>query len=180
MPRAASSSSSRTCSSPREPSFKPFARRRGRVSLDLARPPTQPVQARFVSEDGATKLRLQCFLVVRDGQDRIATLKVQGIDGWCIPGESMLMNESPDQAAVRVARTWFDSPVGMQLDRILSFPATGGDDDRWYLIFVYHADAPAGGLKGTSDTEAIEFRSLGDAAPTLAMSHGDVWNALKG
>ena len=144
----------------------------------MTTPAAQPVQARFTHENG-THLRLQCFLIVRDAQDRVATLRVQGIDGWCLPGESMVLNESPDQAAVRVARTWFESPLGMQLERVLSFPATGPGDDRWYLLFVYHADAPAGGLKGTSDTEEIVFRSLGDPAPQFAMSHLDVWNALK-
>lgn len=149
------------------------------MSLPLAKPPTQPMQARFVSEDGATKLRLQCFLIVRDAQDRIATLRIQGYDGWVMPGESMLLNESPDQAAVRVAKLWFDSPVGMQLDRILSFPATGPDDDRWYLLFIYHAEAPPGGLNATPDTLEIVYRSLKDPAPPFAMSHIDVWNALK-
>lgn len=149
---------------------------RGRMSLPLTQPNAQPVQARFTHENG-THLRLQCFLIVRDAQERVATLRVQGIDGWCLPGESMFVNESPDQAAVRVARTWFESPLGMQLDRVLSFPATGPEDDRWYLLFVYHADAPAG-LKGTPDTEEIVFRSLKDAAPRFAMSHIDVWRAL--
>jgi hypothetical protein len=66
----------------------------------------------------------------------------------------------------------------MQLDRILSFPATGADDDRWYLLFVYHADAPAN-LKGTSDTVAIEFHAKSDPpAGGFAMAHLDVWNAL--
>lgn len=150
------------------------------MTLPMSSPSAASVPAKFVSEDGTTKLRLQCFLVVRDAEDRIATLRVQGINGWCIPGETMLMNESPDQAAKRVARTWFESPIGMQLERILSYPATGGEDDRWYLLFVYHGDIPEGGLKGTPDTEAIEFRSLAGPAPQFAMSHRDVWDALKG
>lgn len=158
-------------------SFKRAARVRPGMSLPLATPPAQPVQARFAHENG-TQLRLQCFLVVRDAQDRVATLRVQGIDGWCLPGESMVLNESPDEAAVRVARMWFETPLGLQLDRVLSFPATGPGDDRWYLLFVYHADAPAG-LRGTSDTEEIVFRSLRDPAPPFAMSHVDVWNALR-
>ena len=148
------------------------------MSLPLAQPNAAPAQARFTHENG-TQLRMQCFLLVRDAQDRVATLRVQGIDGWCFPGESMLLNESPDQAAVRVARTWFTSPLGMQLDRILSFPATGPGDDRWYLLFLYHADAPEGGLQATPDTEEIVFRSLKDPMPQLAMSHADVWNALR-
>lgn len=145
------------------------------MTLPMSTPAAQPVQARFTHENG-TQLRMQCFVIVRDGEGRVATLRVQGIDGWCLPGESMLVNESPDQAAVRTARTWFVSPLGLQLDRILSFPATGPEDDRWYLIFVYHADAPAD-LQGTSDTLEMAFRGKDDA-PQFAMSHRDVWQQL--
>lgn len=142
----------------------------------MAQPTAQPVQARFTHENG-THLRMQCFVTVRDAQGRIATVRVQGIDGWCIPGESMFLNESPDQAAVRVARMWFTSPLGLQLDRVLSFPATGPEDDRWYLLFVYHADAPAG-LQATSDTLELQFRGKDEPAPQWAMSHKDVWDQL--
>lgn len=147
------------------------------MTLPMAQPnAAQPVQARFAHENG-TQLRLQCFVIVRDAQGRVATMKIQGYDGWCLPGESMLLNEAPDQAAVRTARSWFDTPLGLQLDRVLSFPATGADDDRWYLLFVYHADAPAN-LKGTSDTLALEFRGKDDAPGPFAMAHQDVWNAI--
>ncbi|HET6405327.1 MAG TPA: hypothetical protein VFH78_11830 [Candidatus Thermoplasmatota archaeon] len=146
------------------------------MSLPMQQPAAQPVQARFTHENG-TQLRLQCFVVVRDAQERVATVRVQGIDGWCLPGESMYVNESPDQAAVRVARMWFTSPLGLQLDRILSFPAGGPGDDRWYLLFVYHADAPAD-LQGTSDTLELAFRGKNDAPEQWAMSHRDVWEAL--
>jgi hypothetical protein len=88
----------------------------------------------------------------------------------------MFVNESPDEAAVRVARMWFQTPLGLQLDRVLSYPATGPGDDRWYLLFVYHADAPAD-LKGTPDTVELKFREKGDP-PQWAMSHGDVWPQL--
>lgn len=141
--------------------------------------PTKLVQqapAKFVHENG-TQLRMQCFVTVRDANDRIACLRVEGIDGWCLPGETMLVNESPDQAAVRVARTWFRSPLGLQLDRVLSFPATGGDDDRWYLLFVYHAEAPAE-LLGTDDTLEIMFHPPGAPPEQWAMAHGEVWAAL--
>jgi hypothetical protein len=147
-----------------------------RMSLPMAQPPAQPVQARFAHENG-TQLRLQCFVTVRDAQGKVATCRIQGYDGWCIPGESMLVNESPDEAAVRVARSWFVTPLGLQLDRILSYPATGGEDNRWYLLFVYHADAPAD-LKGTPDTIELAFRGKDEAPAAWAMSHGDVWDGL--
>lgn len=141
----------------------------------MTQPDAQPVQARFKHENG-TQLRLQCFLAIRDAQGRAATVRVQGIEGWCIPAESMYLNESPEQAAVRVARMWFQTPLGVQLDRIVSFPATGPEDDRWYLVFVFHADAPAN-LVGTPDTLEIKFRGKDEAAP-FAMSHADVWPHL--
>lgn len=146
------------------------------MSLPMTQPNAPPAQARFVHENG-TQLRMQCFVAIRDAQGRIASVRVQGIDGWCVPGESMLLNESPDQAAVRVARTWFVSPLGLQLDRIVSFPATGPADDRWYLLFVYHADAPAE-LKGTPDTLEIQFHDAKSAPGPWAMSHQEVWNEL--
>lgn len=138
----------------------------------------QPLQARFRHVDANRELRLQCFLTVRDAEGRVATLRIQGIDGWCIPGESMRLNESPDQAAVRVASTWFATPMQVWLERVLSFPATSDEDNRWYLVFVYAADAPAG-LKGTPDTDELAFRALGEPPSPFAMSHADVWNALK-
>jgi hypothetical protein len=147
-----------------------------RMSLPMAQPTSAPVQARFSHENG-TQLRLQCFVAIRDAEGKVATVRIQGYDGWCLPGESMLVNESPDQAAVRVARTWFETPLGLQLDRILSFPATGGEDNRWYLLFIYHAEAPAG-LKGTADTVELAFRSKSDPPAEWAMSHGDVWPQL--
>lgn len=147
------------------------------MTLPMATPPSQPVQARFAHENG-TQLRLQCFVIVRDAQDRIGAMRIQGYDGWCLPGESMLVNESPDDAARRVAKMWFETPIGMQLDRILSFPATGPEDDRWYLIFVYHADAPQG-LKGTSDTLELKFFPHGAPPPQFAMAHSDVWAQLR-
>ncbi len=138
----------------------------------------QPIQAKFQHETGIS-MRMQVFLLVRDQQQRIATQRIQGYDGWCLSGESLLLNEAPDAAAMRVAKGWYGSPLTPRLERVLSFPATGGDDDRWYLVFIYTADAPAQ-LAATSDCEAIEFHALHDARGEWAMSHGDVWQAIGG
>jgi ADP-ribose pyrophosphatase YjhB (NUDIX family) len=136
--------------------------------------------AKFVHELGTWKLRLQCFVVVRDAQRRAALLRVEGIDGWCLPGEQMRFNESPDEAAVRVARSWFESPVGMALERVVSFPATGGEDLGWYLVFVYDAEA-RGELKATSDTLEVAWVAPGETPPgPLAFAQRDVWQALSG
>ena len=146
------------------------------MTLPMAQPPSQPVQARFAHENG-TQLRLQCFVTVRDPEDRVLALRIQGYEGWCLPGESMLVNESPDDAARRVVATWFETPMQMWLDRVLSFPATGPEDDRWYLLFVYSADAPAN-LKATPDTLESKFFAVKDAPPAFAMAHKDVWEKL--
>jgi len=132
--------------------------------------------AKFAHDNG-TQLRMQCFVIVRDGQQRVAALRVEGIEGWCLPGESMRVNESPDEAAVRTAKSWFASPLGLQLDRVLSFPAAGGDDNRWYVLFVYAADAPAD-LKGTPDTVELAFFDKSAPPAPFGMAHQDVWDAL--
>lgn len=134
--------------------------------------------AKFAHKEADVEFRLQCFLTVKDAQGRVALARVQGIEGWCMPAETMRVNEAPEQAAVRVARSWFQTPVGLWLDRVLSFPATGPEDNRWYVIFVFAADAPAD-LQGTPDTEEIRFVAPGEAPPgPFAMSHRDVWSAL--
>lgn len=148
-----------------------------RMSLPMATEKWNELPAKFRQLDADVELRMQCFLTVKDAEGKILHVKVRDIEGWCIPAETMKFNESPEQAAVRVARTWFETPVGMWLDRVLSFPATGGDDNRWYVIFVFAADAPAG-LKGTPDTEALRWVAPGEPATGFAMAHADVWTAL--
>lgn len=133
--------------------------------------------AKFLHEMGNWKLRLQCFVTVRDAQRRIALVRLQDVEGWCIPGETMLFNETPDDAARRVARSWFTVPVGMALDRILSFPATSAEDNAWYLVFVYDAEV-RGELKGTPDTLEIRWVDAGEAPGPFAFAQGEVWQAL--
>jgi len=137
----------------------------------------QPAPARFAHENG-TQLRLQCFVTVRDANARVLALRVQNIEGWCLPGETMLVNESPDDAARRVVSTWFETPMQLWLERVLSFPATGPEDDRCYLLFVYSAEAPDG-LKATPDTLEMKFFPVSEPPAPLAMAHADVWAKLQ-
>lgn len=137
----------------------------------------QPWQAKFAHQNG-TSLRLQCCLTVKDVQGRVAAVRLPEFDGWCLPVENMLLGESPDDAAMRVARSWFASPLRPRLSRILSFPPTGGDDTRWYLVFVYEAAAPED-VKATPDTEEMAFFAPENGPDAWAMSHDDVWNALQ-
>lgn len=138
----------------------------------------QPAPAKFRHENGIS-LRMQVFVLARDAHERIATQRIQGYDGSCLSGENLLLNEAPDEAALRVVRGWYGSPMEPRLERVLSFPATGGDDDRWYVVFIYGAKAPAD-LKTTPDCEALEFRALDAGPESWAMSHDDVWKALGG
>lgn len=135
--------------------------------------------AKFTLQESTGELRMQCFLIIRDEQDRIALAKLQDYDGWTMPAETMKFNESPDEAVARVARSWFEIPPSeVWLERVLSFPATGPEDNRWYVIFVYGAKAPAD-LKATPDTEKIVFAAPTSPPGPFAMSHADVWRALQ-
>lgn len=137
-----------------------------------------PNPAKFRHEDGIS-LRLQVFVLAKDEQDRVALQRIQGYDGWCLSGESLLLNESPNEAAKRVVRSWYASPLEPKLSRVLSFPAMGGDDDRWYLVLLYEARAPAD-LKTTPDCLELKFHALSTPPGAWAMSHGDVWRAIGG
>ncbi len=134
--------------------------------------------AKFTHESGVG-LRLQAFLAVRDERRRIACARLETDPAaWVLPGESMWLNEAPDDAAARVARTWFATPVeGLRLAAVESWPATGPGDDRWYLVFVYEA-RPVGALAGTPDTLEIAFAEPGKAPGPWGFSHGDVWSRL--
>ena len=148
------------------------------MAAPLLQTPYDQLPAKFAHKEADVEFRLQCFLTVKDAQGRVLLMRIQGVDGWCLPAETMRVNEAPEQAAVRVARSWLSTPVGMWLDRVLSFPATGPEDNRWYVIFVFAADAPSD-LKATPDTEEMGFFAL-DAPPApFAMAHRDVWTALQ-
>jgi ADP-ribose pyrophosphatase YjhB (NUDIX family) len=135
--------------------------------------------AKFSLHDAPAELRLQCFMLIRDEQDRVAMAKLQDVDGWAFPAETMRFNESPDQAIARVARSWFEVPPSeVWLERVLSFPALGPEDNRWYVIFVYGAKAPAD-LKPTPDTEKLAYHAMDKPPAAFAFSHVDVWRALQ-
>lgn len=134
-------------------------------------------QAKFTHEDG-TGLRLQAFLKVVDDAGRLACLRLDGYDGWTLPGETLRLNEAPHEAAARVASSWFATPLAPKLVDVFSYPATGPDDPRWYLLFIYEAKAPAG-LKATPDTLEVRFAKPGEAPGPWAMSHADVWAKIR-
>lgn len=137
-----------------------------------------PEQAKFQHAAG-TQFRLQAFLLIRDSQRRILTVQTTDWPGkWAIPGESLLMNEDPADAAARVARLWFETPLKPRFHGFFNYPATGAFDDRWYLLFIFEAEAPAN-LKGTPDTVEMKWVKPGESPGTFAMSHKDVWDRIK-
>ncbi|MHB8605083.1 MAG: NUDIX domain-containing protein [Thermoplasmatota archaeon] len=139
-----------------------------------------PVQARFNHETAPTALRLQTFLLIRDEKRNVLGAQLDANGGkWSLPGETMLLNESPQEAAQRIAKTWFESPIpGAKLVDVFSYPATGADDDRWYLIFIFETHVAAM-PKATPDTLALKFFAPGDAHGPWAMSHHEVWERVK-
>ena len=157
----------------------------GRPAMPLPMAPSSDAQkwselpAKFTRHGANAEMRMQCFLMIRDRQERVAMAKLKDIEGWAFPAETMRFNESPGQAAARVATSWFTTPPRqVWLERILSFPATGNEDNRWYVIFVYAAEAESD-LTPTADTEEVRFVGM-DAPPgEFAFSHADVWAALR-
>lgn len=148
------------------------------MSLPQLNPFAAPTPAKFTHENGG-HLRLQAFVIVRDHERRIGTFRIEGYEGWALPGETLQFNEDPNAAAERILRTWFTTPPGApKLVDVLSYPATGKDDDRWYLLFVYEAEATPG-MKGTPDTLDVQFVPAGKAPGEWAMSHADVFARLR-
>lgn len=144
----------------------------------LAPRPTGPLLAKFVHESAPVKLRMQAFLAIRDGQRRIATVRLEDHpEAWRLPGENIVLNEDPADAARRVAKSWFATPLSPKLVDVLSYPATGGEDDRWYLIFLYEAQAPTE-LKGTPDTVETRFVERGRAPGAWIADHGSVFDRI--
>ena len=137
----------------------------------------RPLFAKFEHETG-TSLRLQAFLLVRDEKRRVACLRLSTSPAeWALPGEMLLLNEDPADAARRVVKTWFETPLEPKLSSVFSFPATGPDDPKWYVLLVYEAQAPAN-LRGTMDTLEIRFVTPGEAPGPFGFDHASVFEKI--
>ncbi|MCA1813547.1 MAG: NUDIX hydrolase [Halobacteriales archaeon] len=137
--------------------------------------PEQPHH--WVNSEG-TGLRLQCFLVVRDADQRIACVRLKSSpDQWSLPAESFKPSEHPDDAARRVGEMWFGSDLKPKLVGFQNYPDDG--DQRWYLLFLYEAHAPKGGFKLPEDTAEIAFAPAGKPPGEFAMDHGSVFASLR-
>ncbi|HEV8361613.1 MAG TPA: NUDIX domain-containing protein [Candidatus Thermoplasmatota archaeon] len=131
----------------------------------------------WVNSDGLG-LRLQCFLVVRDADRRVACVRLKDHgDRWSLPGESLKPNESPPMAAERIAQVWFGVPLPAKPAEVQNFPDDG--DGKWYMVFTYEAPAPKAGLPLLDDTAEIAFAPVGKPPGPFAMSHADVFARLQ-
>ncbi|MGQ0535736.1 MAG: NUDIX hydrolase [Methanobacteriota archaeon] len=141
--------------------------------------PVNPADpTRFFNADGL-QLRLQCFLLVRDAKRRIACVRLKNNAlAWNLPGETMRPNEDPNEAARRVAELWFGEKLAPKVAQVVNFPEEGGDK-RWYVLFLFEADAPAGGLKAPEDTEEIRFVEPGTIPGPWNLDHGSVWARVR-
>lgn len=129
----------------------------------------------WVNSEGVG-LRLQCFLLVRDAQRRIACVRLKNNpDVWMLPGESLRPSEAPDAAARRVSESWFGADLEPRIAGFMNFPDEG--DQRWYVLFLYEAAAPAK-LTEPDDTEDIVFVAPGKAPGPFGMDHGSVFARL--
>ncbi len=137
--------------------------------------------ARFVHDGTGQGLRLQCFVLPRDAEGRLASLRIEGYeDAWLLPGEMMLLNESPMEAAERVAETYFTTPLeDLSLRSVESWPPEDPDDGKWYLVFVFDALAPEG-LEGTPDTLELDYFAPDDPPTPLGFDHASIWQRVTG
>jgi ADP-ribose pyrophosphatase YjhB (NUDIX family) len=130
----------------------------------------------WINSDGLG-LRLQCFLIVRDADRRVACVRLKENGGaWSLPGESLQPNESPPMAAERIAKSWFGLSLPATPTEVVNFPDDG--DGKWYMIFLYEAATPRGGLPKLADTDEIAFTPVGKPPGAFAMSHSDVFARL--
>jgi hypothetical protein len=139
-----------------------------------AHPAAGPTLARFRHETAPVFLRLQAFVIPRDAQRRVAVLRLEDDPTlWRLSGEQIHLNESPADAASRVASLWYSTPLAPHLVDVQSYPPAGGDDDRWYLVFIYETKAPPD-LKGTPDTHELRFVNVGEAPGPMFGDHASV------
>lgn len=140
----------------------------------------EPHPTHFWNTDGL-QLRLQCFVIVRDEDDRVALVREKERPNVLnLPGETVIPNSNLDEMAGRVSELWFVDRLDTEVSQVLSWPAED-PNGKWYIVFLYEADKPADGLKMPDDTEEFVWVSTkGDPPGDLAMNHVDVWEQLAG
>lgn len=151
--------------------------REGGAGLPTASFPVPERPHHWVNSQGLG-LRLQCFLAVRDAERRVACVRLKASpDAWSLPGESLQPNEDVHAAAARVAASWFATPLEPRLADVLTWPDDG--DGKWYVLFVYEAEAPGGRLQAPDDTLEVAFASVGKPPGSFGMDHAAVFARLR-
>lgn len=128
------------------------------------------------------QLRLQVFVKVKDAEGRIALVQLKENPGfWWLPAETLQPNEPVKEAAKRVCKTWFGDELDPRVSDVVTFPYAEGDPAvKWYIVHVFEADAPEGGLELLDDTKEITFVEPGSEPPgPFAMGHEDMWPLME-
>jgi len=137
--------------------------------------PQMPHQ--WINSEGLS-LRLQAFLIVRDEKRRVATVRLKeyppGV--FALPAETVRANENIHAAGSRVSESWFGTDLKPRVADVLTWPSDG--QSHWYVLFVFEADAPKGGLPVLPDTAEIVFRDADSPPDAFAFDHGSVWERL--
>lgn len=141
----------------------------------------QPHPSEFWNVD-ELQLRMQIFLIVRDEDDRVCMVREKDRPNVLnLPGETVPPNKRVETEVVDwIGELWFTEPLEAEISQIMSWPAEepGG---KWYVVFVFEADKPDGGLSKPDDTEEFVWASTkGDPPGELSMNHTDIWERLEG
>lgn len=136
-----------------------------------------PHPAHFFNAQGLG-LRMQVFVIVRDGDGRICCVREKHDDAvWKLPGETLLPGQDVNARAAEVSKLWFGKDLGATVKNVITYPDTG--DGKWYIVFVYEATvAGVDELDEPEDTEEFRFTESGKAPGPWGMSHGDVFEHL--
>jgi hypothetical protein len=110
------------------------------------------------------------------GPDRVGPL----VDRWMLPASQLLLFESPDDAAQRVAREQLELDlVQLPSPRVFSETQTrvgaAGKDPHWDLHFIYEIAWPKGRPPRARPWKDLSFRTVNDTPrSTFGRGHGDV------
>lgn len=147
------------------------------ASLKTATFPVPEQPHHWVNSEGLG-LRLQCFLVVRDRDRRVACVRLKANPQvWSLPGETLKPNEDLLAAAERVSHAWFGHGLDLHFAGVQNYPDTG--DGKWYVLFLFEGDAPKEGFKLPDDTAEIAFAPVGKPPGPFGMDHGTVFGRLR-
>jgi ADP-ribose pyrophosphatase YjhB (NUDIX family) len=137
--------------------------------------------ARYSHDKTGTGLRMQAFLILRDERGRIPVQRIEDFpDSWLLPGEMVQEGEDPRDAADRIAGMYFESEVeGIEFADLLNFPPDPPHHEKWYMIFVFEAEAPDD-LAFPDDTLEHRFTDPDDPPVPLGFDHATVWEEVTG